>query len=162
MATIHTLLKDGVLVNITVPLGRNEFQNRYIYGLPSFIEWMNRDLPNLEAGRLRSTETPAEQLDNIFYRWVTGKEIRYDKMFKDLMPRGDEVWELKTADLRVFGWMVEKSKFIAVLGDYADFYKSRNPRASYESAKAKVISARDNIKLNEPKFITGVYPDDIL
>lgn len=157
MATIHKLLTDGHLVDINAPLSRREFQNRWFYALPSFVAWMREDLPNLKTGRLNATETPGEQLDYILYRWITGREIRYERMFKDLSPSKDEVWEFKTADLRVFGWMVEKRKFVAVLGDYADLYKPPNQKASYSNAKLKVMRARDNLDLDEPKFITGVY-----
>ena len=161
MATIYKLLADGQLVNITVPLNRRDFQNRWIYALPSFVVWMTDVLPRLQTGRLNASETPEEQLDNILYKWITGKEIRYERMFKDLSPREDEVWEFKTADLRVFGWMVEKRKFVAVLGGYTDLYKPPNRMASYNTAKSKVILARNNLDLDEPKFISGVY-DDII
>jgi hypothetical protein len=161
MATVHKLLADGQLIDITVPLDRREFQFRWIYALPSFAEWMKEVLPKLQTGRLNASETPEEQLDNILYKWITGKEIRYERMFKDLSPREDEVWEFKTADLRIFGWMVEKRKFVAVLGGYTDSYKPPNQKASYDAAKSKVISARNKLDLNEPKFISGVY-DDII
>lgn len=161
MATIHKLLTDGQLINIIVPLDRRDFQNRWIYALPSFVEWMQKILPHLQTGRLNASETPEEQLDNILYKWIAGKEIRYEKMFKDLSPSKDEVWEFKTADLRIFGWMVEKGKFVAVLGGYTDLYKPPNQKASYDAAKSKVILARNNLDLDEPKFISGVY-DDII
>jgi hypothetical protein len=159
MATIHKLLTSGDLVDIVVPLSRKEFQSRWFYALPSFADWVSEVLPDLKTGRLNATETPAEQLDNILYKWIAGKEIRYERMFKDLSPKEDEVWEFKTADLRVFGWMVEKRKFVAVLGGYADFYKQPNQKSSYVNAKLEVLKARENLNLDEPKFITGVYDD---
>src|SRR5690606_40181291 len=63
-------------------------------------------------------------------------------LFKDLMPRSDEVWELKTADLRIFGWLYRPRKFIAVVGGYADDYKGAHNKQNYEDAKRKVLRCR--------------------
>jgi hypothetical protein len=130
-----------------------------IYGLPEFVKWLDEELPKLVPGRLRATETPQEQLDNLFYRWVSGKRIIYDRMFKDLMPMSDEVWEMKTVDLRIFGWLYKPCVFVAVFGDYADLYKPPNVKASYEAARRRVMQVRDNLDLDEPKFATGVFDD---
>lgn len=159
MATILKLLAGNQLFNITVPLKRSEFQSRWVYALPTFVDWKSVELPKLQQGRLKATETPEEQFDNILFKWITGKEIRYGAMFKDLSPIGDEVWELKTVDLRIFGWMFHKDKFVAVFGDYADNYKPPSRKASYNVAMAKVVSARKKLDLDQPKFITGVYDD---
>ena len=155
MATIPTLVNDNVLDEIQVVLEDGEFPARQFYG----SRWQQDDLPNLEAGRLKATETPAEQLDNVLYKWIAGKEIKYDRMFKDLMPMKDEVWELKTADLRIFGWMYQPGKFIAVFADYADLYKGTRAKKSYEDARERVLKARAELKLDEPKFTGGTFDD---
>jgi hypothetical protein len=84
---------------------------------------MTNDVPKLETGRLNSSLTPSEQLDDILHTWIAGEQVRYSRMFQDLMPAEDEVWEMKTADLRIFGWMYLPRYFIAVFGDYADHQK---------------------------------------
>ena len=159
MATLLTLAGSGLLVPITVPLDPGELAQRAIYGCPEFVQWIAKDLPRLEAGRLRAADTPAEQLDNAMYRWIAGKHIQYDRMFKDLMPMRDEVWEMKTADIRVFGWVYRPCVFIAVFADYADLYKGKTAKKSYESAKQRVITARSRLSLDEPKFTAGVFDD---
>ena len=158
MATLTTLLAEEVLDEITVPL-RNEKAKRWIFGFPKMTDWMRDDLPGLETGVLKATETPQEQLDNILYKWTSGKDIKYGRMFKDLMPGKDEVWELKTADLRVFGWIYQPRKFIAVFGDYADLYKSKKGNERYEVARSIVLMARNTLQLDEPKFATGKFDD---
>jgi hypothetical protein len=75
------------------------------------------------------------------------------------MPREKEVWELKTVDLRLFGWMCKPKHFIGVLGDYADLYKGKSAKKSYEDAIAKVVSARDSLDLDEPKFAKGTFDE---
>ncbi len=95
----------------------------------------------------------------MMYKWIAGKEIIYDRIFKDLMPMKDEVWEMKTADTRVFGWIYRPRIFIAVFGDYADLYKGKMRKASYEAAKQRVLKHRDNLDLDAPKFTSGVFDD---
>jgi hypothetical protein len=68
--------------------------------------------------------------------------MKYDRQFKDLMPRADEVWEMKTADVRIFGWMYQPLKFVAVFGDYADDYKGSTGAGRYEWARERVLDER--------------------
>jgi hypothetical protein len=141
------------------PVAASELSQGSIYAYPDFVHWLRDDLPKLEIGRLQATETPQEQIDYMMYRWIAGKRIIYNRMFKDLMPIQDEVWEMKTADIRVFGWMYRPCIFIAVFGDYADLYKGRSATASYEGAKRRVVRERDRLDLDEPKFTSGVFDD---
>ena len=159
MATLDNLLDKSVLVRIVVPIQPDERRVRWVYGLPAFQKWLSNDLPHLQPGRLGASDTPEEQIDWILYRWITGKEIRYARQFRDLMPLADEVWELKTADIRVFGWMYRPHKFIAVFGDYADLYKGRNALRSYEAARRRVTGARDALDLDLPKLATGTFDE---
>jgi hypothetical protein len=147
------------LVGVTVPLDHDELSERLLYACPEFIRWLKEDLPKLEPGRLRAAETPKEQLDNLMYRWIAGKPIIYNRMFKDLMPMRDEVWEMKTVDIRVFGWIYRPCIFIAVFADYADHYKGRNHRASYTTARERVKAEREKMNLDEPKLTAGVFDD---
>jgi len=132
---------------------------RWIYGFPEFQNWLQNTLPTLDTGRLQAPDPPQEQVDNIFYRWATGKEIRYSRQFQDLMPGSDEVWEMKTADIRIFGWMYRPLKFIAVFGDYADLYKGKNKSRTYEDARRRVVRERNSLNLDAPKHATGKFDE---
>jgi len=158
MATLDTLLSCQALVRILVPTDGAP-RLRWIYGFPSFQNWLMHDLPKLEPGRLKAEDPPNEQVDNILYRWITGKEIRYTRQFQDLMPKLDEVWEMKTADIRIFGWMYQPLKFIALFGDYADLYKGTNASRSYHDALRRVKRERDELDLDPPKFATGTFDE---
>jgi len=149
--------KPPALHRVEVPLGRGNQHHRLIYGFPRFISWVEGDLPLLQPGRLKSHESPKQQLDNFLYRWIAGKDILYDRMFKDLTPMKDEVWECKTVDIRVFGWMYRPKIFIAVFGDYADLYKGITKTRSYVSAVDRVKDARSGLDIDEPKFSTGTF-----
>jgi hypothetical protein len=157
MATIDILLTRQALTRILVPT--REAKLRWVYGFPDFQSWLDADLPNLIPGRLKAQDTPSEQVDNVLYRWISGKDIIYSRQFQDLMPMADEVWEMKTADIRIFGWMYQPRKFIAVFGDYADLYKGRNKTRSYDDARGKVVRERDNLDLDQPKFVSGTFDE---
>ncbi|HWN49995.1 MAG TPA: hypothetical protein VNO18_09230 [Xanthobacteraceae bacterium] len=136
MATLDILLDRQELVRILVPTD-GEPRMRWVYGFPNFREWLAVELPRLVPGRLQAADPPVEQVDDILYRWITGKEILYTRQFKDLTPMADEIWEMKTADIRIFGWMYQPRKFIAVFGDYADLYKGKIARAAMKRPNAE-------------------------
>jgi hypothetical protein len=159
MATLATLTgPSGPLAHVTVPLGR-EHPRRDIYGFPRFTDWLANDLPNLQTGRLKGKDTPQEQVDFRLYQWIAGKPLAYSRMFNDLMPATDEIWEMKTLDIRIFGWMYRPLIFIALFGDYADLYKGARATRSYETAKSDVIAARNQLDLDPPKFVEGTFDE---
>lgn len=158
MATIDILLNRQALVRILVPT-EGEQRARWIYGFPKFQDWLAFELPRLLPGRLQAADSPQEQVDDILYRWITWKDMRYGRQFQDLMPVDDEVWEMKTADIRIFGWMYRPRKFMAVFGDYADLYKGKNHRRSYEDARRRVKRERDALDLDPPKFARGTFDE---
>jgi hypothetical protein len=159
MATIDKLLGKE-LEKITVPLGPNEGHPiREIFGVPCVLDWIKNVLPTLptETGAGLS---PKEELDDLLFNFISSEgRLVYNRMFKDLMPARDEVWELKTYQLRIFGWMYRKDQFIAVVPRRAVDVK-RGSRG-YEDAKRKVIDTRGRIPLDEPKFVGGVISNVI-
>ncbi len=111
------------------------------------------------TGRVRSDDTPAEQLITRLLQWITGKSMARGRMFQNMKPYSDEVWELKTADLRIFGWMYRPRKFIAVCGGYADDYKEPTKIKNYEDDRDAVIKARDELPLDGDKFTRGKFDE---
>ena len=123
------------------------------------MEGLAKDLPTWERGRLKSAQTPQEQMDGVLHTWISGRPIRYSRMFQDLMPATDEVWEFKTADLRIFGWIYRPSVFIAAFLDYADWYKRPTVCKSFDDARDDVVAMRNDLDLDEPKYATGAFDD---
>jgi hypothetical protein len=159
MATLDSLTRRSppALELIRIPLDKGEQGERLIYGTPRMMTWLRTDLDNLVQGRLKAADTPKEQLYIWLRRWITGRPIRYDTMFKDLTPMKDEIWEGKTVDLRIFGWMYRPLIFIASLPAYADLYKGKNATKSYSVARDMVKTERNSIDLDEPKYETGTF-----
>lgn len=159
MATLDKVEEVGELVRIFVPLPRGAANRRSFYAFPELLTWMTVDLPNLVPGRLMAVDSPEQQLDFKLLKWNSGAPFRYRQWLFDLSPKQDEVWEFKTIDLRIFGWIYRPNIFIGVFGDYADSYKSGRARKSYDDAVKIVKAKRDRIRLDEPKFARGTFDD---
>ena len=162
MATADKLEYDGDLILVWVPLPPHKSNLRRFYACPELFDWIRDELPNLAPGRLQSSETPRQQLDFKLFQWNSGATFHYQKWLFDLVPKQDEVWEFKTADLRIFGWLYKPRVFVGVFGDYADLYKGRGRSRSYDNAVRVVKARRDKIPLDEPKFATGTFDDLVL
>ena len=159
MATLYSLIPSR-LVRITTVLGPDEGQPiREIFGVPAMETWISDTLSNLptEIGAARS---PEEEFDDLLFNYISSKgEMRYGKTFKDLIPMRDEVWELKTYQLRIFGWFYRKDQFIAVRpGLKAEL---KNGTDAYYKAKNTVLDTRADLPLDEPKFVGGVITNVI-
>ncbi len=156
MATFDKLLKDKRLIPVSLKLRRGQFPERKIYAYPECIEWM-REVPRMVTGRLASGFTPQEQLVERVRQWLAGDPMEYGRMFHDMDPRTDDVWEMKTADLRIFGWMYRPQQFIAVRGGYADDYKEPTKTKNYADDRREVVKAREALPLDGEKFVRGDF-----
>ena len=116
MATLFQLKDIGALVKIDPSLEAGELEHRLIYATP--ICW-NR-IEN-ELGGYASTwsieETPIQQFDALLEVFCSGETLTFDRRFKPLNHLGAGIWELKTADLRLFGWFAHRDCFVATTID---------------------------------------------
>jgi hypothetical protein len=161
MATFDTLIETKVLIRVTVPLGRDQFHERKIYALPDCLDWMRNEVPKMKTGRISSAFSPQEQLIERLRQWMSGDPMIYGPMFRDIEhPKDlDGIWELKTADLRIFGWMYRPKEFIAVRGGYTDDYKEPTKIKSYADDKREVARARGLLPLDGDKYVSGDFND---
>lgn len=159
MATIGILLEEHKLHRVQVKLRRGQFHDRKLYALPHCFKWMKVDVPKMVTGRIKSASTPYEQMIERFRQWMADEPMLLGPWFHDMEPRTDNVWELKTDDLRIFGWMYRPKEFIAAIGDYADDYKEPKKTKTYAKSKSDVIAARDALPLDEPKYTPGEFDE---
>lgn len=138
-------------------MGRPVVKNIYIS--QSAEAWIHENLKNLKSdGYHHGVEEPREQLADIFRRVMTGENIN-EFHPKTLWRHPDWLHELRTADLRIFGWFWRSTHFlvgeISVKSNFADKVVTYN--GYLESCRA----LRDFLDLDPPKFIEGEI-DDIL
>ena len=157
MATFDRFLEEKRIIQVQLKLGRGKFDERKIYAYPECLEWMKTKVPGMATGRVQSDLTPAEQLIRRLMQWIVGDELVYSRMFKDMEHQSDGVWELKTDDLRIFGWIYRPKQFIAVCGGYADDYKEPTKTKNYADDIRTVIQARNALPLDGVKFVTGEF-----
>lgn len=128
--------------------------------MPSFMKFMQEVLPTLQQGVLGAEETPRQQMDTVLRKWNAGKPMRQGRMFSTLRPTREAVWEMKTADLRIFGWLYRPRVFVAAFAGFADDYKKQGgqpPKESYGAARNRVQWLRERLDLDPPLFVSGDY-----
>lgn len=158
MATLLELVASGDLAKFDPGLEPNELEHRVIYASRKFEAWVSHDLPKLTS-EWEIESTPLEQLDALAEIYASGEALTYGHRFKVLKPALNGVWELKTFDLRIFGWFKERDCFIAVVADLAGHVKEHS---LYPKYRDEVVQFRAVLNLDQPKFIPGDDPNDVV
>ncbi|MER9855240.1 MULTISPECIES: hypothetical protein [unclassified Mesorhizobium] len=160
MATVATLEADGVLVRIEVEMNAGTMPWRRLYGTPDFVKWLQNVLPMLTTAIVGHEIEPSEQVDARFNEFISGENMLDDRRFKKLSWTPDHfVWEFKTLDIRIFGWMVEKDCLICTFGDTKDEIERLRKYGKYI---AQTVYARNNLGLDEPNFVNSKEYCDVL
>jgi hypothetical protein len=133
----------------------NEREKRFIHTSPRFRERADKELPNWESHWNVETN-PTQQFDALVEVFCSGKTLTFGRQIKPLTHIKDGIWELKTPDLRIFGWFCKKDHFIAGTMDLAFKVKEHNLYAGYVGEVARF---RDQLDLDEPKFVKGDDPN---
>jgi hypothetical protein len=154
MATILELERDGQLFKLDAGLGPTEQEWRRISASLRLCQWIERVLPTL-APQWNSEQSPLEQFDDIVWAFVSGEPLVYLHQFKPLRHIAGGVWELKTPDLRVFGWFDQMDSFIAVCADQKNRILNHG---LYHGYCGEVARFRERLDLDEPKFLPGEDP----
>jgi len=136
--------------------GTQEF--RSIVCSPRLKAWIDQDLSALKSA-LGIELSPQEQFFALVQTFCSDEPLTYGEQFKPLYCRGRGVWELKTSDLRVFGWFPMKDHFVGVAGNDATFIKEHS---LYQGYIEEVVRFRDALDLDEPKFIPGEEARDVV
>jgi hypothetical protein len=157
--TIEDLLRQGAIRRIEVDLGAGAQPARLLYGTPNFIEWLENLLGGAEPEQRLGEATPAEQVDALFYAYISGRPLVYVRQFRMIRVEQSAVWELKTPDVRIFGWFLRKDCFVAVFGDWTDHVKDHN---LYKGYRTSVRRIRRELGIGATLCVTGSSPDDVI
>jgi hypothetical protein len=158
MATLLELEQHGDIFRFDPSLAWNEYEDRRVYMLPRARKWIEEKLPLLESV-LGVQESPQEQLDALFYEFCSGQRLQTGRRFKKIRPRENGVWELKTADLRVFGWFCMKDCFVVTACNDATATKDHN---LYRGYCDEAVRLRNALDIDEPKYVSGDDPNDVV
>lgn len=146
------------LFRLDPALEANEREWRFIHTSPRFRERVETELPNWTSSWKVEVD-PAQQLDALVEVFCSGETLTFGPQFKPLTHIKDGIWELKTPDLRIFGWFCKKDHFIAGTMDVTFNIKKYNLYAGYAG---EVERFRNQLDLNEPKYVVGENPDVVV
>lgn len=158
MATVIDLDNRGQLFKLdALEQGAQEF--REFYASPQLHDWVNNVLPNLSSS-WNIELSPLEQFVALTEIFCSGERLAYDRQFKPLTHITDGIWELKTADIRIFGWFKRMDCFIGVVADDATKIKKHNLYYGYANITTKNFLQK--LDLDEPKYIPGDDPHAVV
>lgn len=157
MSTLLDLVGKGLLRRYTLDTG--ELDVRQIFYLPR-IEVQIQDRVHGTVSDRQLETKPEEQLDALLVDFCEGIELDAGTQFKKLKPLKDGIWELKTPDLRLFGWFYKKDQFIWTAVD-AKWRLLESPGivVGYIN-EAKHF--RDTVFLFGEDYIKSDNPDDVI
>lgn len=99
---------------------------------------------------------PTEQVYVLFYDFVSGNDFAYYARSHRMNPIEQGIWELKTEDVRIFGWFHVRCAFVMANIDSMERVKRHGLYAGYHG---DCIRRRDALDLDSPKFVRGSYSD---
>jgi hypothetical protein len=158
MATLLDLITSGSLFKLDPSLEPGDQEYRFIIASPLLRTWIEKDLPKLES-TWNVELSPLEQLDALVEVFCSGQTLMFDHQFKPLRHIRDGIWELKTADLRMFGWFYRKDYFIGWRALPTDYVKRHN---LYYGLADETARFREGVDLDNPKFVSGDNPHDVV
>jgi hypothetical protein len=158
MATVLDLDRRDDLFKLDVlEQGVQEF--REFYASPTLHEWIIGTLPGMASG-LGLELTPEQQFVALGEIFCAGERLTFGTQFKPLTHITDGIWELKTPDVRVFGWFSRKDCFIGAVADDATRIKKHNLYVGYANVTTRRF--RDALDLDQPKFVRGDNPHAVV
>ncbi len=133
---------------------------RILYGTPEFVQWLRTLIQPGDADTERLGEaTAAEQVDDLFYTFLSGRPLIRLRQFRVVREEINPVWELKTPDIRIFGWFAMKDCFIAAFGNWANNVKDHDLYRGYRIA---IRRFRRELGLVDGLCVEGTAPSDVL
>lgn len=159
MVTFDSLLAAGAIVKIEIVLNVGELPKRLLFATPSFVQWLEERIGKEEPSPVGADLTPVEQLDYLFYTFVSGKPLVHSRQFRSIRSEPNAVWELKTVDFRIFGWFAKRDCFVAVFGDWTDHVKDHD---LYRGYRLQVRRLRRSLGIGEELCVQGVDPEDVV
>jgi hypothetical protein len=153
MATLDELQKRRIVERLT--MSRVAPQVRQLWAFAEVKDWLHNVLPTLKSFYADEQSTPIQQAYALFSAFIRGQELFEEEDFWRMRPIERDVYELKSPDLRFFGWFVEPKLFLIAA---ADTFENTHMHKLHEGYRGKVEYMRDELDLNEPKVVAGAEP----
>jgi hypothetical protein len=159
MTTIEELVEANAISRIEIEMHPRDQVLRLLYGTPDFIAWLDELAKGSQPGRRLGEATPAEQVDDLFNTFLSGMPLVHMRQFRTIRAEKNAVWELKTPDVRIFGWFLKKDCFVGVFGNWTDQVKDHDLYRGYRIAIRRL---RRELGVDDTLCVQGVTPGDVL
>ena len=158
MATILDVAAQGGIIKYDPDLKVGEQEERLFYLFPKAVSRIEQKVAKL-ASAFGSEITPLEQLDALLATFCAGDVMSFGRQFHPLRHVDLGIWELKTADLRLFGWFSARDCFVCTNIDDATQIKRSQMYTGYRD---EAVRLRATLPLSDPKFVPGDDPNDVV
>lgn len=157
MSTLIELSAAGEVELFVPELGFRQQALRLIYLRPGVMEWIEGNLPDAESD-CGSELSPLEQLDELLNTFCAGEALIHERQVKILHQHRHCVWELKTADVRLFGWFPKVDVFVWTATNLKRIIRDHGLVPGYVQ---QAVNFRNQLNLDPPKFIPGADPNGV-
>ena len=131
---------------------------RRIYVSDNFKNCIKQDLPRFKVSEGQASL--ASQLVAEVRGFCRGDGLAVTTDFHCLRPERDFVWQLKTADLRLFGWFVVPNWIVLhSIGDANDLHEDWD---KYKPFVQEVVNFRSQLPPGLPGPVRGVKSSDVI
>jgi hypothetical protein len=158
MSTISSLLVQGTLRAVTLGLLDDELPERGLFGTHRLFKHLAEELPSIPSRD--ATLSAKEQVSNLFGRYLTNRPLILRSPISPLRHLRDAIWELKTLDVRIFGWFAAKDCMIIDAGCDAKLLKAE--KLNYSGFIVQTSYVRKSLGFTSADYIQGTEPNDIL
>ena len=155
---IEQLIAAGVIERYDPDLEGHVLEARAIYLFKKVSAQIDDRIRDAASDRQLET-APIEQFDAILADFCDGTELYTSEQFKCLNPTSQGVWELKTPDVRIFGWFHVKDVFIATAVDTKHRILEHNLYKGYIN---EAFDLRVKYFGDASGYIRGTEPDDVI
>jgi hypothetical protein len=115
-STVHDACKAVGLCKFEIELPVRQRAWRYVFASAKFVDWVNNCVPKIVLAQCDEDDSLQIQIEKELFGFSYGEYLREPSEIRRLDPQPQAVWELKTPDLRLFGWFPAKDHFVAHLG----------------------------------------------
>jgi hypothetical protein len=158
MSTMSTLIANGKLKSVTLGLLDDELAERGLFGTERLFRFIANDLQNVPS---RDTTLSAlEQVANLFGRYLTNRPLILQSPIAPIRYLRDGVWELKTKDVRIFGWFAAKDSMVIDAG--CDVKLLKEEKLNYNGFIVQTDYVRTSLGFSPSEYVSGNSPNDVL
>lgn len=159
MSTLLDLVEQGRLLRFDPELPPRQQEERLVYLFPRVKQKTEELLPGLESD-FEHEISPEEQLYAFLADFCAGETLEFDRQFHVLHHHERGVWEMKTRDLRLFGWFYRQDCFVWTNLDLKR--RLLAVRGLVSGYRDEAVRDRDALPLVGSKYVEGDRPNDVV